>query len=434
MPQKSYSKNNGGSRALKVKVQKLSIAGIAAAILLGSLYGKGHVLADSKTITLGAAVQLTGSMANPGHYFRDAYQIAVDQINAKGGITVGGTNYKFALKALDSQSDVNLGMRQYVELITREKVDFLLGGYGSNDTLDDSSVAEKYEVPFINGGGASSQIYGRGYKYVFGTSPPADDYFRSTIEMMMKLNPKPNTVALVSADDAFDVSVANGTRKLLQSRGIEIIVDQQYSESASDFSSVLSLIKSKSPDVIFWSGHALQALNFIRQAKSLAVNAKGFISFTDGVPTADFRKALGRQSEYVFGVTPWIPSSALKDEWFGDAASFVKIFEQRYGYTPDYHVVAGVADVETYAKAITAAGSLDRRKVRDAIASVSFDCLYGHIRYNPNGQISLPQVVIQIQNDQVIPIYTDHFVNKPIYPAPRFAIASGDPLSLFAAN
>lgn len=400
----------------KPTILKLSVGALAAAIMLVCTAPNRSALADSKTITLGAAVQMTGSMANPGHYFRDAYQIAIDQINAKGGITVGGTNYKFALKTLDSQSDVNLGMRQYVELITREKVDFLLGSYGSNDTLDDSSVAEKYEVPFVNGGGASSQIYSRGYKYVFGTSPPADDYFRSTIEMMMKLNPRPKTVALISADDAFDVAVANGTHTLLQHEGIAIVVDQQYAESSADFSSILSLIKVKSPDVIFWSGHALQALNFIRQAKSLAVNPKGFMSFTDGVPTADFRKALGMQSEDVFGVTPWIPSPALKDEWFGDATAFVKIFEQRYGYTPDYHVAAGIADVETYAKAIAAAGVLDRRKVRDAIANVSFDCLYGHVQYNSNGQILIPQVVIQIQKDEVVPIYTDHFVNKPVYP------------------
>jgi branched-chain amino acid transport system substrate-binding protein len=404
-------------RMTKPRILKPWIAVLAATIMFVCTALDRSARADSKTITLGAAVQMTGSMANPGHYFRDAYQIAIDQINAKGGITVGGTNYKFALKTLDSQSDLNLGMRQYVELITREKVDFLLGSYGSNDTLYDSSVAEKYQVPFITGGGASSQIYSRGYKYVFGTSPPADDYFRSTIEMMTKLNPKPKTVALISADDAFDVAVANGTHTLLQRAGITIVVDQQYAESSADFSSILSLIKAKSPDVIFWSGHALQALNFIRQAKSLAVNPKGFMSFTDGVPTADFRKALGTQAENVFGVTPWIPSPELKDEWFGDAPAFVKIFQQRYGYTPDYHVAAGIADVETYAKAIATAGTLDHPKVRDAIANANFDCLYGHVHYNSNGQIFLPQVVIQIQNNEVIPIYTDHFVHKPIYPA-----------------
>src|SRR5258706_15066699 len=83
--------------------------------------------AFSQTITLGAAVQLTGTQANTGRYYRDAYQLAIDKINEKGGVKVGSTTYKLALKLYDSQSDVNLGQRQYVQLITQDKVNFLLG-------------------------------------------------------------------------------------------------------------------------------------------------------------------------------------------------------------------------------------------------------------------------------------------------------------------
>src|ERR1700757_1391527 len=80
--------------------------------------------AFAQTITLGAAVQLTGTQANTGRYYRDAYQMAVDQINEKGGVKVGDKAYKLALKLYDNQSDVNLGQRQYVQLITQDKVDF----------------------------------------------------------------------------------------------------------------------------------------------------------------------------------------------------------------------------------------------------------------------------------------------------------------------
>lgn len=398
---------------------KQMIVGLAAAGLLAGLPGPAS--AQTKTITLGAVVQITGSMANPGHYYRDAYEFAVDQINAKGGITVGGQKYRLAVKILDNQSDVNLGVRQYVELVTRDKVDFLLGPFNSNDNLDDSSVAEKYEIPFVEGGGASSQIFSRGYKYVFGTLPPADDYFGSTIEMTAKLTPKPQTVALIAADDSFDVAVAKGTRKNLAKAGLTTLVDQQYSEHNSDFSSVLSLVKSKAPDIILWAGHEPEALNFIRQSKSLAVNAKDFASFTVGVPTADFRQALGKDADYAFGMTPWLPSATLKDEWFGDAAQFAKAFQAKFGYAPDYHVASAVADVETYAKAIPAAGSLDRQKVRDAIAKVDFESVYARVRYAANGQINLPQTVIQIQDGKVVPIYTDHFLNKPQYPVPAWS-------------
>src|SRR5919109_3292561 len=214
-------------------------------VLAAAVLAAGPALADSAPITLGAAVQMTGGLANTGRYYRDAYQLAVERINAKGGVTVGGEKHPLALKLYDSQSDVNLGVRQYVQLVTQDKVSFLLGPFSSNDALDDSSVAEKYQVPMVQGGGASTQIFSRGYKYVFGTLPPADDYFASTIKMMGQLEPKPKTVALIAADDSFDVSVATGTRKLLKEGGLDLVVDKQFRENNAEFSSILSLTKSK---------------------------------------------------------------------------------------------------------------------------------------------------------------------------------------------
>jgi branched-chain amino acid transport system substrate-binding protein len=374
--------------------------------------------AQDGQITLGAAVQVTGPLANTGRYYRDAYQFAIDRINSKGGVSLGGSKARLALKLYDNQSDVNLGVRQYARLVSQDKVDALLGPFSSNDALDDSSVAEKYQVPMVQGGGASSQIFSRGYKYIFGTLPPADDYFDSTIQMLLKLMPAPRTVAMVSANDSFDVSVAKGTRELLAKAGLQIVVDQRYPEHNSEFASILSLIKSKDPDVILWSGHEPQALNFIRAAKRLSVSPKLLYSFTVGVPTADFRKALGPDAEWAFGMTPWLPSAALKDDWFGDAKEFAKEYQEKFGYAPDYHAASAVADVEVFAKAIAAAGSVEPVKLRDAIAKTDFQCLYGHVKFGPNGQISLPQTVVQIQGGEVVPIYGEDFLNKPRYPLP----------------
>jgi branched-chain amino acid transport system substrate-binding protein len=371
-------------------------------------------------ITLGASVQSTGGQANTGRYYADAYRMAVDAINEKGGVKVGDKSYKLALKLYDNQSDVNLSVRQYVQLITSDKVNFLLGPFASNFALDDSSVAEKYEIPMVQGGGASGQIYARGYKYIFGTLPPAGDYYASTIEMMGKLDPKPKSVALVAADDSFDVSVAKGTREHLKAAGLDLIVDEKFAEKNADFASILSLIKSKSPDVILWSGHETEALNFIRQMKSLDVNAKDLYAFTVGVPTADFREALGNDANYAFGMTTWLPEASQKDDWFGDAAAFAEAYKAKYNYDPDYHAASAIADVETFAKAIEKAGSLEPAKVRDAIAGIEFDSIYAHVKYGDNGQIVLPQVVVQIQDGKLVPVYGTDFMNKPQYPVPAW--------------
>ena len=377
-------------------------------------------VAGAQTITFGASVQLTGPVANTGRYYKDANEFAIDKINAAGGVKVGSAQQKIALKLLDNQSDVNLSVRQYSQLLSQDKVNFLLGPFASNFVLADSSIAEKSSVPMVQGGGASDEIYTRGYKYIFGTLPAASDYFGSTIDALAKLNPAPKSVALLYADDSFDVSVAKGTRDLLKKAGLTTVLDERYSTNASDFSVLLSRIKSGNADVVLVAGHETEVLNFIRQAKSLGVSPKLY-SFTVGVPSADFRQALGKDANGASGMTAWLPSASLKDHWFGDAEAFAKAWKAKFGYDPDYHAAAGVAAVEAFVNAIQAAGSLDPGKVRDALAKVDFESLYGQIKFGGTGQISLPQTMIQIQNDKVVPIFAGKdFINKLEYPLPAW--------------
>jgi branched-chain amino acid transport system substrate-binding protein len=381
---------------------------------LGSLFLTAAAWAQP--VTFGASVQLTGPVANTGRYYKDAYEFAVEKINAAGGVKIGSEQHKIALKILDNQSDVNLSVRQYVQLLSQDKVNFLLGPFASNFVLADSSIAEKARVPMVQGGGASDQIYSRGYRYIFGTLPAASNYFGSTIEAMTKLEPKPQTVALLYADDSFDVSVAKGTRELLEKAGLKTVIDERYSTNASDFSVLLSRIKSANPDAVLVAGHETEVLNFIRQAKSLNVSPKLY-SFTVGVPSADFRHALGKDANGASGMTAWLPSAALKDRWFSNAEAFARAWKAKFGYEPDYHAASGVAAVEALVVAIEAAGSTDPQKVRDALAKVSFESLYGQVAFNDRGQISLPQTMVQIQNGKVVPIYGGkEFINKLHYP------------------
>jgi branched-chain amino acid transport system substrate-binding protein len=372
----------------------------------------------SDKITLGAVVQLTGPLANTGRFYRDAYQLTVDTINEKGGIRVGGKQYRLALRLLDNKSDPKLGPRQYERLLSRYKVNFLLGPYSSQDVLAAASIAEQHQVPMVQAGGASSRIFSRGYKNVFGTLPIADDYFRSTIDMLAQLAPKARTVALVSGDDSFDLAVAQGTSALLNDAGLEVVLHQQYSERTPNFYNILTLIGVRDPDVILWSGHEPAAIRFIREARSRGIHPNLFASFTVGVTSANFRTALGKDADYVFGMTPWLPSERLKDRWFGDAMQFASLYENKFRYSPDYHAAAAAAAVEAYAMALEAAGTLDARRVREAIAKLDFESVYGRVRFGKNGQIVRPQTVIQVQDGKVVEIFNDQFVNRPVYPVP----------------
>src|SRR6266705_1526750 len=144
------------TRKGRTSMKNLSLAVVIMTLLLGS-----QLFA---ALQLGASVQLTGQFANTGRYYGDAYQFAVEKINAAGGVKVGNSREKLSLKILDSQSDVNLSVRQYVQLVSQDKVNFLLGPFASDFALADSWISEKYNIPMIQGGGASDQIFILGYK------------------------------------------------------------------------------------------------------------------------------------------------------------------------------------------------------------------------------------------------------------------------------
>jgi len=199
------------------------------------------------------------------------------------------------------------------------------------------------------------------------------------------------------------------------------VMDERYSTNATDFNSLLSQIKSKNADVVLVAGHETEILNFVRQAKSLAVAPKLY-SFTVGVPSEDFRKALGKDADYAFGMTAWLPSASLKDRWFGDAQQFAKEYKARFSYDPDYHAASGVADVEALVQAMENAGSIEPKKVRDALAKIKFESLYGPIAFDVHGQIDLPQVVIQVQGSDLVEVFgAKGFVKQPKYPMPAWS-------------
>jgi branched-chain amino acid transport system substrate-binding protein len=378
------------------------------------------VAADGE-IVLGAAISQSGKYAREGKFYVDAYTIAVDAVNKAGGVKVGGKSHKLALKLYDDQSDPALAARLDTKLVTSDKVNFLLGPYTSGIAIAASAISEKYEIPMVEGGGAAGNIFDHGYKYIFGTLANAELYFQPAVELAARSTPAARTAALLFSNEAFDKAVAKGARKWLQQAKIDLVYDEEYQPATQDFSSVLTVIKSKNPDLVLVAGHEENSLNFIRQSQAADVNPKMAV-FTVGPPTGDFRKTLGKAAEYVYGVTTWLPEMDLPDATFGSASAFAKQFQARFTYEPDYHVASGVADVLAFKYAIEKADSLDPKKVRDALAALDAPTLYGRIKFNPVGQIELPQTLIQIQHGRLVSVYAaGKTLAKPLYPTPPWA-------------
>ncbi len=374
--------------------------------------------AGEKVIKLGCAISFTGAESRTGKLYRDSYDMAVEQINKNGGVKAGNDTYQLQIVYYDDKSDPTESSKLVEKLIAEDKVDFLLGPYSSGITIPDGLVAQRYKVPMIEGGGASGNIFNRGNKYIFGTLPPAGQYFKSTLEMLKTFSPAPKTIAILYSDDKFDVSVAEGTDKLAKEMGFDIILFEKYAERATDFNSILTKIKSLKADVALVAGHTEESLNFTQQAKELDVTPK-LIAMTVGPSEADFRKSLGKDADFIYGVASWSTQMNFKGYLFADTQEFIKLFKAKFNYDPDYHNASGIADVAVYKNAIEQAGSLDREKVRAAVAATNLETIYGRVEFSDNGQIKGTSVVLQILGGEVYQVYPNG-VKKPVYPFPNW--------------
>jgi branched-chain amino acid transport system substrate-binding protein len=381
-------------------------------------FGHFAQAASKKVIKLGCAISFTGGESRTGKLYRDSYDMAVEQVNKTGGVKVGKDKYQLKIVYYDDESDPTKSSKFVEKLIAEDKVNFLLGPYSSGITIPDSLVAERYKVPMIEGGGASGKIFSRGNKYIFGTLPDAGQYFKSTLEMLKTFNPAPKTIAILYSDDKFDVSVAEGTDKLAKEMGFEVALYEKYAEKATDFNSILTKIKAIKTDVVLVSGHTEESLNFTQQAKELDVNPK-LISMTVGPSEADFRKSLGKDAEFIYGVASWSTQMNFKGYLFKDTQEFVKEFKAKYQYDPDYHNASGIADIAIFKNAIEQAGTLDRKKVTAAIAATNLSTIYGNVKFGKNGQIEGTSVALQILGGEIYQVYPNG-TKKPVYPFPSW--------------
>ncbi|MGA8179844.1 MAG: amino acid ABC transporter substrate-binding protein [Desulfobacterales bacterium] len=401
-----------------MKTKTLSIGLSSILIFCVALLFSGSAFAAKNVIKLGCAMSFTGAQSRTGKLYVDSYKYAVEAINKAGGVKVGGKHYKLKLVFYDDESKPTESSKLVEKLITVDKVNFLLGPYSSGITIPDSIVARRYRVPMIEGGGASGKIFSEGNKYIFGTLPQAGDYFASTLEFLKEMKPFAKKVAIIYADDKFDVSVAEGTLPKAKEMGYDVAIYEKYTEGASDFSSILTKVKSDGINAVLVAGHTEEAINFVQQAKELNVSPY-ILSLTVGPSEADFRKALGKDANYVYGVASWSTQMNFSGYIFKDTADFVKNFKKKFGYDPDYHNASAIADIAIFKNAIERAGSLDREKVRDAIASTDLSTIYGKVTFMKNGQINGTSVVLQILNGEVQQVFPNA-AHAAVYPVPAW--------------
>jgi branched-chain amino acid transport system substrate-binding protein len=388
-------------------MQKRWIAG--AVLAASSLAAQPSLAMDCGEIKLGAALSLTGKYSANGKNTQDGYEYAIKKVADAGGVKVGDKCYNFKVIYYDDESTPARGAQLAERLISQDKVQYMLGPYSSGLTVAIAPVAEKYKIPMVEAEGASRSLFNKGYKHLFAVLSTSEQYLSSTItlaaELAEKAGKKPSDlkVAMVFESDPFSLDVRAGVVEEMKKHNMKAVIDDKMPRDLSDISPTLTKVKALKPDVLIVSGHEKGAVTATRQIGEMKIDVPliGMTHCESGKVTSDFPGV----SDGFLCPTQWAETLTYKDAILGSAAEYNKNFKAAH---PDYKIVPyqtaqASAAILVFKDAFERAKSLDKDKLRDALAATDMMTFYGQVKFAPEGNnLGKPMVLRQIQDKKYV--------------------------------
>jgi len=387
------------------------------ALLALAIVGAWPVAVSAQTIKVGAVVPLTGRYGAGGAQVRAGYEIAVEQLNAAGGVTVGGKKMPIEFVLLDDESDATKTVSR-LETLAAQGVVAYLGGFGSDLHAAAASVAEKNRVPYLGVAFALNKIHQQGFRYLFSPFWKSPDIGQAT-QGLLALIPggeRPKSVAIFQEKTDWGREMATAWTEAGKGAGYQVVLNGEYAPGAKDFSDVILRAKSAKADAVFALPTPPDGMTMIKQMKELDYTPKLalFIRAPDAVV---WSKNLGKDGDYMVLAAGWhhaMKGTGVKE--LNDA------HEKKYGRPADPITGPAYACVQILAAAVTRAGSLDRDKVRDAIAATNMTTVIGPVKFRPDGTGIVQQALLQWINGKQELVWPKESATAPLaYPAPPFA-------------
>jgi branched-chain amino acid transport system substrate-binding protein len=369
--------------------------------------------AAAQAIKIGATLPLTGAEARIGGFYKEGYDYAFEQQNKKGGVKVGDKTMKVELVLLDDTSTQATAQSLADRLINSDKVNFLLGTYATNLVEAQSATAEQNQMLYVNGGGAASAIYKRGYKWVFGLLAPVELLAESMMKWIDEEQkagklPKPAKIALLWENTSHGKDFRKGVRDSAKESkgGYDVVVDESFELNGKDFSALLNKVKAANADLFLADAHLPDYITMQRQYVTSGMCHK-VLSYGARGSEKQAAEALGKKNvEYILSAVWWSPLLGQKNPI---AKEFVAGFKAKHGgREPEWYQALGYETARALFTAIEQAGTLDKAKVREKLVAMKIPSLL------PGGELTFPAefgqqshapfVVQQNQPDGTAPI------------------------------
>jgi len=409
---------------------------IIFSMVLLFLFTTDVLAAQPDKLVIGHPACLSGKYAKAGEQAIGGIKACIEWVNrVYGGVTVAGKKVPLQYKYYDCESKKEPVTSLIERLITVDKVNVVFSAYSSGLTLAGAPVAERYNMLYMDHGGASDRIFQQGFQYIVQTIGPGSKYHVGTLNMLDHFDPQADKVALAYEDSEFARMTMAGAEKHAKKLGKKIVFKRTYPKGVTDLTPLLSDMKARKPDIVLGGGHYEDGQLFTRQMADLDINVKG-LSLVASVTLPAYYKALGgRLAEGVMGPSHWeygvtySPEGAMKVglDWIGPSQDeFVSLFKKALGkdMIPEYHAAEAGAQVLAYVKAVENINSVDQDKVRAALGKLRFMSFYGgwDIDDTTGMQIGHSMVDMQWQEGgkRIIVWPLEAATGKLIYPKPKF--------------
>jgi branched-chain amino acid transport system substrate-binding protein len=352
---------------------------IAAAALLTA----SPALAADDTLTIGFTVSRTGKLNNDSTAQMRGFELWRDELNDRGGIKVGGKQYKVNFVSYDDES-VNARVQQlYTRIINQDKAHFLFSPYSSGLVATAAIVSEQYGRVMLTTGAAEEKTYKLGNKNLFQVYSSADLYLAGAIAAVKELNPK-SQVALVYKDDPFSKAVLQSARKQVSEAGLTTVLDEAYSPETTDFGPLINKIISAGADVLLGGGHYPDGATLARQLYDHKAGLR-WVTLLVAPDSPNFA-TLGEAAVGVSVPSQWEPQVSFKPDFGPTAAEFTQRFQAKYAIEPGYHAAGGYAAGLLLQRAVEQADSPEQAKVAAVLNSMDVTTMFGRTKFSTNAK------------------------------------------------
>ncbi len=404
------------------------IISIVCLFLLGPLIlPAAEVMAQPKEIVLGAALPITGGQSREGGFFKRAYELAVKEINDAGGVMVKDQGKKLPIKLIiyDDKSDNTTSVQLYEKLVTEDKVNALLGGYGTPLITAHTIVAEKYRVPYVNGGGATGAIYERKMKYIFGLLSSIEKLSVTMMDWIAGQQDagnlkKPVKIALMGENSSHGKEFRQGVqaRSKAQPDRFQVVMDEPFELNLKDADPLLQKVKASNADIYLADARLSDYTTIHRRYTELGLYHQ-VVSYGPRGSEKAARDALGTASDYIISCNWWHKDLPIKA-----AKVFADKWQKAFNEPAEWFPALAYETTRVMAKAIEDAGSPDKEKLRNALVKMDMKSSLAvgeRIKFKPNGQIDNDYVMMQnMPGGKVSLIYPkDIATAKAIVPIPK---------------